>query len=325
MPNNTMTARHDSFETSTNLIFDLVKKATSTNPISKKKIVKGYDNEVYEVTTDDGSNFILRIRRFGETSMQDEAWVIKQYKNVEVPIPQVLAVGTFQNLEKEYDYMIQEKALGQPLAEVKSILSLEQLTDTYKNAGTVLARMHQVNVGGFYKRYADGSWDFSKWYDVANSNVIDRRKEREYVISNGFTESEFDMMIKYLEIYRDRFTCDQPVLCHGDYLEEHIFVNEDLQITAIIDFGMYRGDHPIYDFARLYMDSRFDQLDAFIKGYGVHEMFSDRFEQRLLLHALGNQIGHLAYYLQAKMTSEINYTAKRLRDTYTKLETFTVE
>lgn len=52
-----------------------------------------------------------------------------------------------------------------------------------------------------------------------------------------------------------------------------------------------------------------------VKGYGEHEMFHDRFETRLLLHALGNQMRHLAYYTNEQMDDERKHTAQRLRKT----------
>jgi len=316
---NSLSTRHDTFNTPESTVFNLVQEATNSTPIKRKKIVKGYDNEVYEVETKDGEYFIMRIKHFGETSMEEEDWVVKQYRNVGVPVPQVYKIGTFRMENNDYEYMIQKKVTGQPLGEIKSQLTEEQLNKVYESAGRTLRQLHTVEVDGFYKRHENGIWDFTEWYKLANSDVIDRSKEGDLIIQSGFTEQEVKNMIRYLEIYRDEFSCKQPVLCHGDYLEEHIFIDKDLNITAIIDFGMYRGDHPIHDFARLYMDARFMNTDSLRRGYGDHEMFHDRFERRLLLHVLGNQIGHTAHYAREGMKPEVVYTAKSLRETYDKL------
>ncbi|OGH11207.1 hypothetical protein A3F59_06375 [Candidatus Roizmanbacteria bacterium RIFCSPHIGHO2_12_FULL_38_13] len=316
---NSLSSRHDTFNTPEDIIFNLVQKATNLSPISRKKIVKGYDNEVYEIETKEGNTSIIRIKHFGESSMKQEEWVINQYKNAGVPVPEVYKVGTFQVNDKEYEYMIQKKVVGQPLGEIKKQLTPEQLDEIYESAGKALRKLHSVKVDGFYKRHESGIWDFTEWYKLANSDVVDRGKESSFLIQSGFTEEELKQMIKYLEIYRDEFTCKQPVLCHGDYLEEHIFIDNNLNIIAIIDFGMYRGDHPIHDFARLYMDARFINMDKFRKGYGDNEMFHDRFEKRLLLHMLGNQMGHVAHYAREDIKPEVKYTAERLRETYEKL------
>lgn len=53
-------------------------------------------------------------------------------------------------------------------------------------------------------------------------------------------------MIDMIKRYRDEFPCRQPVLNHGDYLPGHIFVDEALRITGVIDFGMYEGSPPAH-------------------------------------------------------------------------------
>jgi aminoglycoside phosphotransferase (APT) family kinase protein len=316
---NSLSSRHNTFNTPENIVFDLIKETVNAIPLNRKKIVKGYDNEVYEVETKEGPACIIRIKHFGESSMKQEEWVINQYKNAGVPVPVVYKTGIFQINDEEYEYMIQKKVSGQSLGEIKKQLTQEQLDKIYESAGKTLRKLHSVEVDGFYKRHENGVWDFTEWHRLANSDVVDRGKESSLLIQSGFTEEEVKQMIKYLEMHRDEFTCKQPVLCHGDYLEEHIFIDNNLNITAIIDFGMYRGDHPIHDFARLYMDSRFINMDVFKKGYGDHEMFHDRFEKRLLLHVLGNQMGHVAHYAREDMKPEVKYTAERLRETYEKL------
>lgn len=35
-----------------------------------------------------------------------------------------------------------------------------------------------------------------------------------------------------------------PVLCHGDLGMDHVFVNDDLNVTGVIDFRMWRGGPP---------------------------------------------------------------------------------
>ena len=62
-----------------------------------------------------------------------------------------------------------------------------------------------------------------------------------------------------LKHYGAHFGCDQPVLCHGDYLPEHVFVDADLNVTGVIDFGLYQGEHPIFDLAVMAMG-----------GHGAH-------------------------------------------------------
>jgi aminoglycoside phosphotransferase (APT) family kinase protein len=66
---------------------------------------------------------------------------------------------------------------------------------------------------------------------------------------------------------------------HGDYVPEHIFLDEELHISTLIDFGMFLGHHPIHDFAFYNPEPPTLRLHALKEGYGDHEMFRDRFQE----------------------------------------------
>lgn len=54
MENDLLKKRHSRFNTPRTAIVDLVRKATATHPIHVQKLIRGYDNEVYLVTTEVG-------------------------------------------------------------------------------------------------------------------------------------------------------------------------------------------------------------------------------------------------------------------------------
>ena len=82
-------------------------------------------------------------------------------------------------------------------------------------------------------------------------------------------------MLRLLERYRDDSACPQPILCHGDFLREHIFVDDDLRIRGVIDFGNYRGDHPIHDFAVLSIEDTGLEISRVLEGYPESLFLSD--------------------------------------------------
>ena len=49
--------RHAQFQTPESIVFDLVKRATENTACHGTKIVQGWDNEVYNVRTDDGAEW----------------------------------------------------------------------------------------------------------------------------------------------------------------------------------------------------------------------------------------------------------------------------
>jgi hypothetical protein len=70
--------RHDAYQTSEQIIFDLVKRATGQQALAREKIVRGYDSEVYLVHTSNNSDVVVRIRHHGGAPFAEEAWAIAQ-------------------------------------------------------------------------------------------------------------------------------------------------------------------------------------------------------------------------------------------------------
>ena len=122
-------------------------------------------------------------------------------------------------------------------------------------------------------------------------------------------------MMRMIERYGREFACDTPVLCHGDFLPEHVFINEQGRICGVIDFGMYEGNHPIHDFAIIRMSSDAPTVEAIRRGYPDAAVLNDRFEWRLHLHVLMLQVGYLAHHIQIPAHPEVSLYVKGLQAT----------
>ena len=57
----------------------------------------------------------------------------------------------------------------------------------------------------------------------------------------GFSADEVDWLLQMLEAGQALFAGEQPVLCHGDFLPGHLFVDDDLHLCGVIDFGEFHG------------------------------------------------------------------------------------
>ncbi len=174
-------------------------------------------------------------------------------------------------------------------------------------AGRILSQIHSIKVKGFYRHKEKGGWSYSTWQQFASSMLKARSQEKPYFLQAGITEKEFNLLITALEEYRDNFDCKQPVLCHGDFLPEHIFVDENLEISGIIDFGLYEGNHPVHDFSFISFQAPSLNLDAIKKGYSNKVIFDEKFKRRLLLHKIALQMGYLAHHIKEDMTYEAKF------------------
>jgi Ser/Thr protein kinase RdoA (MazF antagonist) len=282
---------HAAHQTPEAVLGRMVVRATGSALTAKTRLT-GASNEVYLVTTASGQECLLKISLFPEEDFEQERWAMDQCRAAGAPVPEVLAVGE----EEGREFIVQTKAPGRPLDTVLPGLGEAERARLRPQIGAALAAIHSVAAGGFWKRLSDGSWDFPDWVSVMNSCLRDRAAERPFLVQAGFGERDVDEMIRLLTRYRDEFDCPQPVLCHADYIGEHIFVTDDLRVSAIVDFGDFCGDHPIHDLTIVAADEM--DLDAVLRGYGAEWVRGEDFADRLHLHRLALEMGYLAHFLR---------------------------
>lgn len=291
--------RHEEFETPTEVLFDLVKRATGENPIGTVKIVKGYENEVHKVVTRQ-VNFVVKIRRFGDVGFQHEAWAMEKCREAGVPVSEVLLVDTIQSGGESLEVMVQSWVNGQPLNDVLSKATKQDLDRILHQIGGLLAGIHSIFVDGVGRRHAEGLWDFSTWDQMMASQTRNRGLIKEYILQAGFPERDFEVMVQILQKRDEEFPCLRPVLCHGDFDPQHIFVDENLNVSGVIDFGQIQGGPPILDFMFFSLAQPDMDLTPIVSGYPNQEkQIKDRFKRRLSMYRLGFLMGCVAHVTKA--------------------------
>ena len=291
-------ARHAAFATPRPLVDAMVRRATSQPATSLARLVRGNDNEVYIARLPQGEDVVVRIHRSGSCSLAEEAWPLGMARSVGVPVPEVLLVDQVVDGETALEFMVETRVPGQPLEDRLPRLTQAERRHVFRQMGEVLARLHSIRVGGFYRRQPDGTWDFPDWSALMASAVRERAAERPWLRAAGFGDDEISCMVELIERYRREFTCAEPVLCHGDFIPAHVFVDDDLHISGVIDFGEYQGNHPIQDLATLSMMTGSRIEEGVRRGYMGAALLDDRFALRLRLHRLMLEVGYLAHHLQ---------------------------
>jgi len=286
---------HEEFETPIEVLFDLVKRATNEDPIGVERIVGGYENEVYKVATRH-ANFAVRIRRLGNVGFQHEAWAIDSCHRAGVPVPEVLLVDTIQSGEKPLEAMVQNWIAGRPLDDVLGEIAQRDLDRILHQIGELLAGIHSIPVEGVGRRHAEDHWDFSTWDQMTASQAQNRDSKKEYILQADFSEQDFEAMLQLLRQNDEEFPCSHPVLCHGDFDPQHIFVNENLNVSGVIDFGQIQGGPPILDFMFFSLARPEMDLTPILSRYPDPEnQVEDRFERRLNMCRLGFLMGCVAH------------------------------
>jgi hypothetical protein len=109
-----------------NRLIELAKRHTSPREVVEKiaegttgqklkrlrRIIRGEDNEVYDITSLSGEEFILRISHQDADTFAIESWAIEAVRARGVPSPNIITSGTVQHGSKILRYTVQQKLVG---------------------------------------------------------------------------------------------------------------------------------------------------------------------------------------------------------------------
>jgi aminoglycoside phosphotransferase (APT) family kinase protein len=295
MVHDSVRRRQAQVRTPESAVFTLVRRATAGEPIGLTRLATGYENEVYVVHMRDGAAFVVRVRHWGSVDFRHEAWAIDRCREAGVPAPAVLLVDEIPSGGLSVQAMVQEHAAGRSLRDALAVIDGPALDRVLCQAGEVLGGIHGIEVEGFGCRVGEGRWDHATWEEEMDAELAGARAKRDYVLQAGFSAREFDFMLAMLERYRDEFPCRRPVLCHGDLVPEHIFVDGDMNISAVIDWGQIHGAPPIVDFMHLSLARPELDLGAVRRGYPNKDVVGKDFDLRLHLQRLSFLLGCVAH------------------------------
>jgi len=295
--------RHAQWAVSKNVLSGLVRRSTGQDACAFDRVVAGHNNEVYFVQTNQADTYVVRITRSGESGAAEEQWCLQRCAEVGVPVPHVMAVESVDAEGEQMEAMVLTKLDGSPLSEMRDTLAPPRQASAWEQMGSVLSKIHTIRAGGFYKRGPEDNWDFPDWPTISKATCEGRSAERPFLRQAGFDEQDIDFMLGIVRYYGEQFNCPTPVLCHGDFLPEHVFFDECLNVTGVIDFGLYQGNHPIHDFAIVSMEYGLDGVHLLRRGYGHSWALDDCFDLRLHLHLVPLEIGWLAHVVKTSNPS----------------------
>lgn len=255
------------------------------------RMSQGYANEVYVATTREHQDVVIRIQDRGVVSFTDEAAAMERGRLAGVPVPRVLGVTSLDDAQGSRDAMVIEKAPGRPLADVMAALNAEQLATVFGRVGAALATMHGIDVDQFGPA---GIGTADNWTSYVHDVLNARRADANDAVEAGLTRNEVDSLLGIIERMED-ITCEAPSLCHGDISADHLFVDEMLNLTAIIDFGMCHGGPGALDIAVVTMFHPDVRLEWLWSGYAPGEHVPANYPRHILSLQANVALTYLAH------------------------------
>lgn len=298
---------HSRYGVSRPEIVHTIEEATGNSVANITRIIRGDEYEVHRVHLGDHSTVYLRATFPGtQTSKAEhEAWAMSCARNNGVPVPEVLSVSAIDDHDGPRSAMVVRACSGQPLAEVLASLRLEQRSTALNNIGQVLAVLHSIPMPGIGRPNTDGSWpdpdqERDRYLTDISTAVHQLR------IAN-FSLSEIDRVRHLLQ--QDRPTVERPVLCHGDISPEHVFVDADLNVVGLIDWGMWTAGPAVAELAGLAVRLNGPDYSAIATGHGQR----DTHPNSMRWHAIAQLVHQIDWLVSSKQTDELEQPATALR------------
>ena len=284
---------HAAFNAPRDRLTALIEEVVGARVASLERVTQGYVNEVYRAELASSRTVVVRIRRRGGVSFTSEAWALEAARRAGVPVPEVYAVTTLGGNEP-LEVMILGLVPGRPLGELWPELGELERSRAIKHVGGALRSLHGAEVRGWGRRGGDGGWEFADWPSRTEAAVRDRAADLPVLLEAGLTEAETDALLAILRTM-PTLSAPPPVLCHGDLGMDHLFVDDTLNLTGVIDFGMWQGGPRELDFAVLTMYHPDVPLAWLEAGYGP---LSADVYRRVLIEQAAVEVGFLAHDLR---------------------------
>lgn len=306
---------HAKLATPDEVLRSVVFEAAKNKLKNKRRIIAGEASEVYDVELADGRHIIVRIARGEEKQYEQEVWALEQARKVGgIPVPEVLLIKHLPQAGGFLSFCVQNKLPGEPLERGGidfDLYSEARRRRIINKAGEILSRIHTIKTSGFGYLKAEGVAS----YDTFNERMSEHINQadqflqlaRKYEIPERDMQRALDILSKKTINAPDV----TPILCHNDFNVKHIMVDEDDNITGIIDWGEVEGNTPVSEFAKWdYWFNDYVPTEWLKEGYSNKHLFTGDYKELFHWIRLDNGLGVMHWYDQTNYVPAVE-KAKR--------------
>lgn len=299
---------HSRFSVGRPEIIATVEAAVGTSVTNLTRIINGDEYEVHRVQLHDDSTVYLRVTFPGTpvNKVEHEAWAMSCAREGGVPVPEVLSVSVIDDDLGPRAAMVVRASSGRPLSAVLASLLPAQRRTAMSNIGKVLAGLHSIPMPGAGRPNADGAWTTPD--QERDRYLSDRLAGVHQLRVAKFSPAEVDRVRQIL--LKDRPTGEDPVLCHGDISPEHVFVDSDLNVVGLIDWGMWSAGAAVAELAGLAVKLSEPDYLAIVTGYQQHDIRADSMNW----HAIAQLVHQIDWLVSSEQTEELERPATALRE-----------
>ena len=223
----------------------------------------GLTNMVFAINHVEGQ-FVIRLSPDAEriAEFKKELWATQKARKIGVPTPEVLAVG---NTVVPTPYMISRRVSG---AEATHHPRRHSIIHEMGRYASLINSIRTNSFGTNFDWTGKKQENQSSWSDYL---------ERELLVDHRLETLEQHQMLLKSQVKSLRTIIDEakkitvrPVLNHGDLRLKNVIVDEDGEITAIVDWQDCLSTlAPHWEISIALHDLSIDERHLFIEGYGL--------------------------------------------------------
>jgi len=225
----------------------------------------GLSNFVFEVSHSEGS-FIVRISpdQARINSFFKEQWAQNKAREVGVPVPEILEVGSD---------IIHQPFMISRVVEGSEATFHEKRFEIVKEMGCFAALINSVQTEGFGSTFDWSSNQLSHnktWKDFLDNELCFEEKLKTLEKHKMLDAAQTKKIRKILIDAAKQKT--NPTLNHGDIRLKNVMVDESGKITAFLDWENATSNlAPIWELSIALHDLSIDEKQLFLEGYGIKE------------------------------------------------------
>lgn len=222
----------------------------------------GLTNFVFAINHAEGQ-FVIRISPEPERlkAYQKELWATRRVRVLGIPTPEVIKVGTVESGEP---FMIARRVSGTEATHHPKRLSI------IHEVGVFAKEINSIQTHNFGESFdwLDSPPPQVSWPDYLDKewNANDRLT---FLEKHEFITRERGKQLRAIVEEAKKMNV-RPTLSHGDLRLKNVIVDEDGEITAIIDWEECMSTFaPAWELSIALHDLSIDEKHAFLKGYGL--------------------------------------------------------
>ena len=209
----------------------IVAEKLAENIVSAERFSTGSQHFVFDVNTESGKNFVVRVSRPEHRHLAESAYFWNAHLRPKgVPLPEIIAA----DLTADFPFLILERLPGKDLWQVYAELSKSErkaLAEEMARLQTIAAALPKAKSFGYLETYESVAGS-PTWFEVV-LKFLDRSRQR--IKRVGFFETEIvDRVERLARNYEDYFSRIEPVAFFDDITTKNVIVNRG-KLSGIVD------------------------------------------------------------------------------------------